>query len=77
MHTAKKYSMAHQPKCSEYLGLAEAVDEFQNQPEISQLTGSASILHTNYTVINLALRRNGTYGITRTVPSYAKLLALP
>ncbi len=38
--------MANQPKRSEYLGLAELVKEFRNQPEISQLTGSASILHT-------------------------------
>ncbi len=54
--------MANQPKPSEYLCLAEPVEEFRNQPQISQLTGSASIQHTNYTVIKLALDETGLAG---------------
>ncbi len=66
--------MADQQKRSEYLGLAEAVEEFQNQPETSQLTGNASILmilHTNYTVVNLA--HGATKGDLRDNPKCAEL----
>ncbi len=69
----------NQLKRSEYLGLAEAVEEFRNQPEISQPTGSPSILHTNYTVINLAHDKTGLTEkpeVCRVMPNFSRYLSV-